>query len=45
MTYRPVTAHPKKYEGVSKSFRTCSLERELQLVQVSATGCSCIDVL
>jgi hypothetical protein len=31
-----------KYEGVSKSFRTGRLERELQVVQLSATTCSCI---
>jgi hypothetical protein len=28
------------YEGVSKSFRTDRLERELQMVQLSATRCS-----
>jgi hypothetical protein len=28
--------------GVSKSFRTGRLERELQMVQLSATRCSCI---
>jgi hypothetical protein len=33
------------YEGVSKSFRTGRLERELQMVQLSATRCSCIAVL
>jgi hypothetical protein len=33
------------YEGVSKSFRTGRLERELQLVQLSATRCSCIAIL
>jgi hypothetical protein len=33
------------YEGVSKSFRTGSLERELQMVQLSATWCSCIAIL
>jgi hypothetical protein len=27
------------YEGVSKSFRTGHLERELQMVQLSATRC------
>jgi hypothetical protein len=32
-------------EGVSKSFRTGRLERELQMVQLSATGCSCIATL
>jgi hypothetical protein len=35
----------KTYEGVSKSFRTVRLERELQIVQLSITRCSCIDVL
>jgi hypothetical protein len=33
------------YEGVSKSFRTGRLERELQMVQLSATGCSFIAIL
>jgi hypothetical protein len=33
------------YEGVSKSFRTGRLECELQIVQLSATRCSCIAVL
>jgi hypothetical protein len=33
------------YEGVSKSFRTGRLERELQMVQLSATMCSCIAIL
>jgi hypothetical protein len=32
-------------EGVSKSFRTDRLERELQMVQLSATRCSCIAIL
>jgi hypothetical protein len=32
------------YEGVSKSFRTVRLERELQMVQISATRCSCIAI-
>jgi hypothetical protein len=31
-----------KYEGVCKSFRTGRLERELQMVQFSATRCSCV---
>jgi len=30
---------------VSKGFRTGRLEQELQMVQLSATGCSCIAVL
>jgi hypothetical protein len=34
-----------KYEGVSKSFRTGHLERELQMVQLSATVCSCNAIL
>jgi hypothetical protein len=34
-----------EYEGVSKSFRTGRLEQELQVVQLSATGCSCIAIL
>jgi len=34
-----------KYEGVSKSFRTGRPERELQMVQLSATRCSCIAIL
>jgi hypothetical protein len=33
------------YEGVSKSFRTDRLERELQMVQLSATRCNCIAIL
>jgi hypothetical protein len=32
------------YEGVFKSFRTGRLERELQMVQLSATRCSCIAI-
>jgi hypothetical protein len=36
---------PKIYEGVSKSFQTGRLERELQMVQLSATTCSCIAIL
>jgi hypothetical protein len=39
------TCFIQKYEGVSKSFRTGSLERELQMVQLSATKCSCITIL
>jgi hypothetical protein len=35
----------KKYEGVSKSFRSGRLEWELQMVQLSATRCSYIAVL
>jgi hypothetical protein len=33
------------FESVSKSFRTGLLERELQMVQLSATKCSCIVIL
>jgi hypothetical protein len=33
------------YEGVSKSFRTGRLKRELQMVQLSATRYSCIAIL
>jgi membrane protein YqaA with SNARE-associated domain len=33
------------YEGVSKSFRTGRLERELQMVQHSAARCGCIAIL
>jgi hypothetical protein len=33
------------YDGVSKRFRTSNLERELQMVQLSATRCSFIDIL
>jgi hypothetical protein len=38
---------PKKsvYEGVSKSFRTGRPARELQMVKLSATRCSCIAIL
>jgi hypothetical protein len=34
-----------QYEGVSKSFRTGRLERELQMGQLSATRCSYIAIL
>jgi hypothetical protein len=33
------------YVCVSKSFRTCRLERELQIVQLCATACSCMATL
>jgi hypothetical protein len=33
------------YEGVSKSFRTGRLERELPTVQLSATRCSFVAIL
>jgi hypothetical protein len=32
------------YEGVSKTFRTGRLERELQMLQLCATRCSCIAI-
>jgi hypothetical protein len=35
----------KTYGGVSESFRTGRLERELQMVQLSATRFSCITIL
>jgi hypothetical protein len=34
-----------EYEGVTKGFRTVLLERELQMIQLSATRCSCIAIL
>jgi hypothetical protein len=37
--------HPIIYECVCKSFRTGCLERELQIVQFSATRYSCIGIL
>jgi hypothetical protein len=33
------------YDGVSKIFRTGRLEQEQQMVQLSATRCSCITIL
>jgi len=36
---------PTLYEGVSKSLRTGRLERELHIVQLSATAYSCIAIL
>jgi hypothetical protein len=33
------------YKSVSKSFRTGRLERELQVIKLSATRCSCIAIL
>jgi hypothetical protein len=48
-SHSPSFYHPNNYlakrtnyEGVTKSFRTGRLERELQMVQLFATGCSCI---
>jgi hypothetical protein len=40
-----LSAHFLTYEGISKSFRTGRLERELQMVNFSATRCSCIAIL
>jgi len=34
-----------EYECVPKSFRTGRLERELQIIQLSATRCNCIVIL
>jgi hypothetical protein len=42
---RETSREEDTYEGVSKSFRTGRLERELQMVQLSATRCSCITIL
>jgi hypothetical protein len=39
------TENATAYEGVSKSFRTGCLVREPQMVQLSATRCSCIAIL
>jgi hypothetical protein len=42
------TEHVRNFmveDGVSKSFRTGRLERELQMVQLSANRCSCITIL
>jgi hypothetical protein len=36
---------PMLYEGLSRSFRTGCLEREMQMVRLSATRCSCIATL
>jgi hypothetical protein len=33
------------YEGVSKSLRTGRLERELQMIELSATRCNCVAIL
>jgi hypothetical protein len=40
-----ILSHSVSYEGVSKSFRTGRLERELQMVQLSASRRSCIAIL
>jgi len=34
-----------KYEGITRSFRTGRLERELQMVQLSATRCGSIAII
>jgi hypothetical protein len=52
-TYEPEThlnvalgsKNDERYEGVSKSIRTGCLERELQMVRLSATRCSCLAIL
>jgi hypothetical protein len=44
-SYKRSSINHTYYEGVSKSFRTGRLERELQMVQLSATKCSCIAIL
>jgi hypothetical protein len=42
----PIGRHPHAYTRVyRKIFRTGRLERELQMVQLSATRCSCIATL
>jgi hypothetical protein len=38
-------AYSQLHAGISKSFRTGRLERELQMAQLSATRCSCIAIL
>jgi hypothetical protein len=43
-THVPVASR-KHYEGVTKRFGTGRLERELQMVQLCATWCSCITIL
>jgi hypothetical protein len=37
--------HTHTHDGVSKSCRTGRLKRELQMIQLSATRCSCIAIL
>jgi len=44
-THTYTHTHTHTHEGVSKSFWTGRLERELQMVQLSATRCSCIAIL
>jgi hypothetical protein len=45
MAYSDVIIATNVYEEESKSFRTGRLELELQMVQLSATRCSCIAIL
>jgi hypothetical protein len=45
ITLTKVAYFSKTYEGVSKSFRTGRLERELQMVQLSASRCILIAIL
>jgi hypothetical protein len=40
-----ITLQSEMYDSVFKSFRTGRLERELQMVQLFATRCSCIAIL
>jgi len=40
-----VPTHQRIRDTVSKSFRTGRLERELQILQLSATRCSCTSIL
>jgi hypothetical protein len=42
---RPGESEETNYECVSESFRTGRLERELQIVELSATRCTCIAIL
>jgi hypothetical protein len=43
--HKELVCEKKIYKGVSKSFRIDRLERELQMIQLSATRCSCIAIL
>jgi len=47
LSLRPIMIYSPdlQYASVSKSFRTGRLERELQVVQLSATRCRCIAIL
>jgi hypothetical protein len=44
-THTHTHTHKRAREGVSKSFRTVRLEWEMQMVQLSATRCSCSAIL